>query len=120
MSGAKFAWEENRYKKSATVSQFAQNRPGRRATMREKKRAVGGATVFITLLLSLPVTSWTADTASHESLSEIKKEIRQLESDRARDLMLMEKLEKRVDELESQNTQLKAANAQISSGAKQT
>ena len=87
--------------------------------MREKKRAVGGATVLITLLLSLPVTSWAADTASHESLSEIKKEIRQLESDRARDLMLMEKLEKRVDELESQNTQLKAANAQISTDAKQ-
>ncbi len=80
-------------------------------------RDVRRALLFMALMLIAPQAARGAETAGHESLSEVRKELHQLQADRARDLELMEKLEKRVDQLETENSSLKAANARASSDA---
>lgn len=82
-------------------------------------RYFGPAILFMGVLFAPAFRAWGLEGTGRESLSEIRKEIRDLEADRSRDLQLMEKLEKRLDQLEGANSQLKAANAQIKSDASQ-
>jgi hypothetical protein len=82
-------------------------------------RYFGPAILFMGVLFATPFRAWGLEGTGRESLSEIRKEIRELEADRSRDLQLMEKLEKRVDQLEGANSQLKASNAQIKNDASQ-
>jgi hypothetical protein len=65
-----------------------------------RNRNVGGAILFVVLFLALPFRSRAAEEMHHQSLSEIRKEIHELEADHSRDLQLMGKLEKRDDQLE--------------------
>jgi hypothetical protein len=81
-----------------------------------KRLARTGALALAALVLAAPLPSWSAD-SDGAALREIKKEIKQLERDRARDLDKMESLEKKVEQLESENTQLKANNNEAKTAA---
>ena len=76
-----------------------------------------GTILLAALILAAPLPSWSADSGDAATLREIKKEIKELERDRARDQEKMESLEKKLERVESENAQLKANSAEVKSAA---
>jgi hypothetical protein len=82
-------------------------------------RTFGYASLVAILILATALPSRSADSDREASLREIKKEIRQLADDRERALEKIQTLEKRVDELEKENAQIKASDQQLKSATVQ-
>ena len=67
----------------------------------------------IVSIIVFPRLAWSADGADAAALREIKTEIRDLARDRERDLEKIKLLEKRLEQVESENSRLKATDARI-------
>jgi hypothetical protein len=74
---------------------------------------VAGLAVATASILSLPRPGWSADDAGASTLREIKTQIKELARDRERDLDKIKLLEKRIEQVESENARLKANDAHI-------
>ena len=76
--------------------------------------------LVVLLMLALPRLCLGQDSADRKTLSQIRSEIKKIEQAHARDREEIKRLTKRVDELESENHQLKASSSQVESQATET
>ncbi len=81
-------------------------------------RVRAGCMLLAALMAAGPNVALAA--SKDASLREIRREIKKLEVDRTRDLELIQKLEKKVDQLEGENAQLKTTTTQVKTEQAQT
>jgi hypothetical protein len=86
----------------------------------------GKFAVVALLIASLPLVGSVAmgaagpDPVDPETLRQISRELKQLEKDRSQDLDKIQHLEKRVDELETENARLKSSSTEIKAQTTET
>ncbi len=80
-----------------------------------RPRRLAGLVVMVAVILiaGLRPASAKDPAATAKELKEVKRELRRLEADRARDRKLIEQLQQQIGQMEGQATQLKASDAQV-------
>jgi len=76
-----------------------------------------GAVLPIATVTAAP-SAW-ADDSEAQALKQVQRELRQLRADRARDRKLIEKLEEKLDRVESQDSQVRTTNQQLKTNTQQ-
>ena len=79
-----------------------------------RAKAVVGLVVMAGVILLAGLRAASADdAATAKELKQVKRELRRLETERARDRAVIQQLEQKVDQMEGQTAQLKASDAQV-------
>jgi hypothetical protein len=85
-----------------------------------KFAAIGLLIAALPLLASTTMGASGPDPADPETLRQISRELKQLEKDRSQDLHKIQRLEDRVEELETENARLKSSSTEIKAQTTQT
>jgi septal ring factor EnvC (AmiA/AmiB activator) len=80
---------------------------------------VAWTVVVLTIATVTAAPSAWADDSEAQALKQVQRELRQLRADRARDRKLIEKLEEKLDRVESQDSQVRTTNQQLKTNTQQ-